>query len=625
VWSAPDWGGRDGGATARTAPTGGKGREQLPARVSDDVVAEVKRAADIVDIVSRYVTLKKAGKTFKACCPFHAEKTPSFIVNPERQMFKCFGCGKAGDVFSFVGEHERVDFLEAVRIVAGAVGVALPERWDRRRGGSGASQEVKGRLYELHAWAARFFAKQFAEAPEGARAREYMAKRGFARDTLEGWSIGYAPESWDALGRAARAAGYTDKELAASGLVVPREGGNGHYDRFRNRVMFPIADVQGRVIAFGARALAEGEVKYINSPETPLFSKSRCLYGLDKAKQAAIDGHRIMITEGYTDTLMCHQCGVPWAVATLGTALTRDHITLIRRYAERVILLFDADAAGEAAVDRSLEVFADADLDVRVPALKAGMDPCDFLLSDGAAAFVERLDAAAGLFDVKLDMACRRHDMGTSDGRARAVDEMLGVVAQMSNVTKADLLTNAIARRVGADPEAVRRRLAALRKPARRASRTAEEAPAAGPELDPVERGILRCVLASGELVPCVLARASLDDFQDSRIRRILDQCVALHDREGEVDPALLSATLQDRELAGIVADLALSSGSEGKWERELQDCLTRLAARKQRGEHQRLKERAAGADPEAQAALMEHYRELHRRRAARLTGIATE
>ncbi len=568
--------------------------------------------------------LKKAGKTFKALCPFHAEKTPSFTVNPERQMFKCFGCGKAGDVFSFVAEHERVDFLDAVRIVASAVGVAMPERWDRRGGGGGASKELKGRLYELHTWATGFFAKQFAQAPEASVAREYMAKRGFTQETLATWGIGYAPDSWEAFGRAARTAGYNDKELAASGLVVTREEGQGHYDRFRYRVMFPIRDVQGRVIGFGARALKDGEVKYINSPETPLFSKSRCLYGLDKARDPVIHGHRIMITEGYTDTLMCHQCGVPWAVATLGTALTRDHVGLIRRYAETVVLLFDADAAGEAAVDRSLEVFADADLDVRVPALKEGMDPCDFLLAEGAGPFVERLDAAKGLFDVKLDLACRRHNMATSDGRARAVDEMLAVAAQVSNPTKADLLTQAIARRVGADQDAVRRRLAGLRKPQRRAApgpAGAGGASAKEPELNPLERSILRCVLAKGELIPCVLARVTLEDFEDTRVRSILEQCVSLYDREGEIDPALVSAALQDRELATVVADLAMSCSDDGNWEKELQDCLARLAARKQRGEYQRLKERAASADPEALAAVLE----LHRRRAGRPAVVAAK
>jgi len=588
----------------------------LPARISDDIVSQVKRSADIVDVVGRYVALKKAGKSFKALCPFHAEKTPSFIVNPERQFFKCFGCGKSGDVFSFVGEHERVDFPEAVRIVAAAVGVPIPEKWERRAGG--ASRGLKARLYDLHAWAARFYARLFAQAPEAEAARAYMAKRGFDPATLEAWRIGYAPDSWDALGRAARAAGYTDAELVASGLVVPREGGNGHYDRFRQRVLFPIADPQGRVIAFGGRALADGEVKYINSPETPLFSKSRCLYGLGKARDAVIKGRRILVTEGYTDTLMCHQHGIAWAVATLGTALTRDHVGLLRRYADTVILLFDADAAGEAAVDRSLEVFADSDLDVRVPALTEGMDPCEFLSAEGPAAFVERLDAAKDLFEVKMDLACRRHDMATTTGRARAADEMLRAVVQVSNPTKADILTDTVARRVGADREAVRRRLAALRKAARRAARSAP-AQAPAPDLDPVEKGILRCVLAANELVPSVLAHATLDDFRDGRVRKILEQCVNLYDREGEIDPAMLCALLQDNELSAIIADMVMTLGDNGNWERSLHDCLERLEARKKEADYQRLKERALRADLDALAAIQE----LHRRRAGPPKGAA--
>lgn len=592
-----------------------RGETRLPGRISDDILAAVKRSADIVDIVSRYVTVKKAGRTFKALCPFHAEKTPSFIVNPERQMFKCFGCGKAGDVFSFVAEHERVDFPEAVRIVAAAVGVAIPETSGRRGEDSGVSHDVKSRLYDLHTWAARFYARQFAQAPEAEGARRYMGQRGFEPETLEAWRIGYAPDSWDALGRAARAAGYTDQELVASGLAIAREGGKGHYDRFRNRVMFPISDVQGRVIAFGARTLADSEVKYINSPETPLFSKSRSLYGLDKARDAAIKGRRILVTEGYTDTLMCHQKGIAWAVATLGTALTREHITLLRRYADTVILLFDADAAGEAAVDRSLEVFADADLSVRVPALTAGMDPCDFLVAEGAEAFVARLEAARDLFEVKVDLACAHHDMGTTDGRARAVDEVLRVVAQVTNATKADLLTETIATRARVDREAVRRRLAALHRAQRRG--TQKQEPVRTQEFDWAELWILRHVLAANELIPCVLARVGPESFGDSRLRRIFEQCVLLYDQEGEVHPAMLSSTLQDRELSAIIATLDFEGGG-GKAEKSVQDCLDRLEARQQRAEYELLKEQARGADPSALAAIQQ----LHRRRAGRPSGV---
>jgi DNA primase len=612
----------------------------LPGRISEDILAEVKRSADIVDIISRYVTVKKAGRSFKALCPFHTEKTPSFIVNPERQLFRCFGCGKAGDVFSFVAEHERVDFPEAVRIVASAVGISIPDNWGRK---GAVPTELKTRLYELHTWATRFFAGQLAEAPGGEKAREYLAKRHFDKAILEDWGVGYAADSWDALLKAAQSAGYTEKELATSGLVVRREGGEGCYDRFRNRVVFPIRDVQGRAIAFGARTLGEDEVKYINSPETPLFSKGRCLYGLDKARNAVISGRRVMITEGYTDTLMCHQMGIPWAVATLGTALTRDHVALLRRYADTVVLLFDADKAGEAAADRSVEVFAgegdeavpgvrhdgaidqnlaavfDASLEVKVATTDAGSDPCDFLLSHGPEEFVRRVEAARDLFEVKLDLTCRKHNMASSDGRARAVDEALRVIAQIGNTAKADLLTEAIAKRVGADRDAVRRRLGALRKPARKTA--GKPAGTKAPEMDPVERGVLCSVLARGELVPCVLSRASLEDFQDTRVRRILEECVALYDREGEIDPAMLSAALQDGELAALVAQFSLSSQAGGNWEGMLQDCLDRLGARKQEAGYQRLKERAAGVDAAALAAIQEH----HRRRAGRATDGAAK
>jgi len=585
----------------------------LAGRIAVDVLAEVKRSADITDIVSRYLNLKKSGKNFKALCPFHAEKTPSFVVHPDRQFFRCYGCGKTGDVFAFVAEHERVDFPEAVRIVASAVGISVPERWGR---GSGASKELKTRLYKLHAWAARFFVRQLAEGARGAKAREYLAARHFDKETLEAWSIGFAPDSWEALGNAALSAGFTDNELKASGLVIPRESGEGYYDRFRNRIVFPIRDVQGRVIAYGARALGESEVKYLNSPETPLFSKGRGLYGLDKARDAIIKERRVIVTEGYTDTLMCHQKGITWAVATLGTALTRDHVGLLRRYADQVVLLFDADAAGEGAVDRSLEVFADADIDVRAATLEAGSDPCEFLLAHGAEAFLERIDAARDLFAVKLDLACRKHDMATTNGRARAIDEALRTVALVSDAAKADLLTEAIAKRVGVDRDAVRRRLSALRK-ARR-STTSQASREQPPALDPVEGGILAAVLRSSELVPCVLARASLEDFQDARVRRILEQCIDLYDREGDIDHAELTAALQDTELAGIVAEIATSSADEGNWEQWLQDCLDRLEQRKVGARLRQLREEASRSgteyDREALAAIFEH----HRRRAGR-------
>jgi len=609
-----DWGERRGFIRRPGRP----GKSRLAGFISEGVLAEVKRSADIVDIVSRYVALKKSGRSFKGLCPFHTEKTPSFIVNPERQTFRCFGCGKSGDVFSFVAEHERVEFPEAVRIVASAVGVSVP---DARGNGGGASKELKTRLYELHAWAARFFVHQLADETAGGRARDYLAARHFEKETLEAWSLGFALDSWEALGKAARKAGFTDRELLAAGLVIAREGSQGYYDRFRNRVVFPIRDNQGRVIAFGARTLADSEVKYLNSPETPLFSKGRCLFGLDRARDAIIEEKRVIVTEGYTDTMMCHQKGIPIAVATLGTALTHEHIGVLRRYADTVVLLFDADAAGEKAVDRSLEVLADAEIGAQVATTAEGTDPCDYLIEAGPEAFRERLNAARDLFAVKLELASAKHDIATSDGRAKAIDEVLQIVGLVSNPARADLMLLAVASHMKVDLDAVRRRLTAFRKAPRKSG--PDEAKVAAPELDPVERGILSAVLASNELVPCVLAKASLEDFQDARVRRIFEQCVALYDREGVIDHSELIATLQDKELSGIVADISSSAPERGNWEKWLQDCLDRLEDRKRREELRRLKEQpVASADSaEKLAAIQEQIR----RRAGRSARAADD
>ncbi len=586
--------------------------DRLAGRIPDGVIENVKRAADIVDIVSRYVELKKAGRSFKGLCPFHQEKTPSFNVNPERQFFKCFGCGKAGDVFSFVVEQERVDFVEAVRIVAGFVGVTIPEPRGAR---GGPSKEFKTRLYQIHAWAADFFARWLNDKPDGEAARRYLASRHFEKGILEAWKVGFAPDSWDALSTAARRAGYSDAELLASGLVSKKENSSRFYDRFRNRVVFPIGDAQGRPIAFGARALGDSEVKYLNSPETPLFHKSRCLYGLDKARDAIIGSRRVIVTEGYTDTLMCHQRGIPTVVATLGTALTREHVRLLRRYADTVVLVFDADQAGENAVDRSLEVFVDADLDVRVATVAEGMDPCDFLVERGPEAFHERIGAAPDLFESKLDSVGRKHSLDTANGRARALDEILATIALVSNAAKADLLLQRAAKHLGVDEAAARRRLRALAARRRAPRREREQEPPREP-LPRDEGGVVRAILAAGELMPCVLERVSLDDFEDERVRRILEECIGLYDREGEIDPSELTARLQDAELAAIVADMVTDGLEHGNWERWLQDCLDRLEERKRRPGARRLRERATQDTGEVDRKALAAIYEQHRRRA---------
>ncbi|MEP7272099.1 MAG: DNA primase, partial [Acidobacteriota bacterium] len=314
---------------------------------------ELRGQADIVRIVSDYVTLKKRGANHIACCPFHQEKTPSFNVNPARQLFKCFGCGKAGDVFRFIMEIESASFPEAVRTVAEKSGVALPQMVENRD--AETKEQQRKELLEINRWATEFFENTLHEESQGRQALEYLAGRGINPETQRLFRLGYAPDSWDALSNHLRDRGVARPQIERSGLVTLRESGSGYYDRFRGRLIFPISDAQGRIIAFGGRTLGTGEPKYLNSPETVLYTKGQHLFGLTQSREDVRKRGYAILVEGYLDFLIPFQAGVTNLVASLGTALTDQQVRLLSRYARKIVVNFDPDAAGASATKRSLE------------------------------------------------------------------------------------------------------------------------------------------------------------------------------------------------------------------------------------------------------------------------------
>src|SRR5262245_11009136 len=319
-------------------------------RVAPEVLDEIRARVDLVDLVGAVVPLKRAGERWKGLCPFHQEKTPSFTVHPKLHLFHCFGCHAGGDAFEFLRRHDRLEFPEAVRLLAERAGVPLPGREGAREAGA------RDGLFQLMEWAARRFEAWLWEGPEAERARAYLDGRGIARETAQGFRLGYAPEGWDHLLGAARKDGHPVEALLGAGLVLPRQTGPGHYDRFRGRLIFPIADTQGRVIAFGGRGLAGEEPKYLNSPETSLYQKGQTLYALHLAREAMTGSRRALLVEGYVDCLMAHQHGLKETVAVLGTALTPAQLGLLGRYADEAILFFDADRAGQQAARRAEEL-----------------------------------------------------------------------------------------------------------------------------------------------------------------------------------------------------------------------------------------------------------------------------
>jgi DNA primase len=368
-------------------------------RISDDTVQRVAAASDIVDVIGSYLQLRRAGANWKGLCPFHHEKTPSFHVNPARQTFKCFGCGAGGTVFGFIMDYEKVDFPAAVRRLAARAGVQVAEESE----GDERQRGERDRLLALHRDAAAWFHENLMRQRFAGHAREYLKGRGVNGEIAARWRLGYAPDSWDALGDCLRERGYTAEEIRKSGLVIVKEGSSQFYDRFRNRVMFSICNDYGEVVGFSGRTLGDDPAKYVNSPETPLFTKGRMLFGLDKSKRAILAANEAVVCEGQLDLISAFEAGVQNVTAPQGTAFTAQQARLLRRFAESVVLCFDSDTAGRKAVERSLPALLSVGLAVRVARVPAGEDPDSLVRKQGAEALRKVVAEARDYFDDALD------------------------------------------------------------------------------------------------------------------------------------------------------------------------------------------------------------------------------
>ncbi|MCK4627537.1 MAG: DNA primase [Sedimentisphaerales bacterium] len=430
----------------------------------DNHIRQILQAVNIVEVVGNYVALKRHGREMLGLCPFHNDTRPSFNVSESKQIFKCFACGVGGDVIKFIMLREQMTFPEAVRFLAERAGVKLPERKTKN---SPDSAVDRNELEKLNRWAARFFRSQYDKTETGRIAREYVNDRQINEETARRFGLGWTPEGWDNLTKAAQEAGKPLDELALLGLLIKKDQG-GFYDRFRQRLMFPVIDALGRVIAFGGRTLADDPAKYVNSPESPLFNKSRTLYGLHAAKDSIIKERTAVIVEGYTDCLMAHQYELTNVVATLGTALTREHAQLLSRYADKIILVFDSDTAGQKAADRAIEVFFSQQTEVKLVTLPAGLDPCDFLKQhgdNGKEAFEDVVNNATEAMEYKWQMLQNTLEQADSvKGHQRAADEYLRMIAEMAAKENIDsisqgLVLNRVAKLLGVPSNEVYQRI----------------------------------------------------------------------------------------------------------------------------------------------------------------------
>lgn len=525
---------------------------------------EIRASIDIVDLVGRYVTLRRAGQSFKGLCPFHAERTPSFMVNPARRIFHCFGCGAGGDAFGFLMRQERLAFPEAVRALARQAGIPLPEE---RGDGESAREE----LYRVMDLAARFYVGELW-GPAGARARRYLEERGVDPEVARRFGLGFAPEGWENLLGALKGQGVSEALAVAAGLAVPREGRAGAYDRFRGRLLFTIRDLQGRPVAFGGRALGDEQPKYLNSPETPLYTKGNLLYGADLARPAIQQKNRALLVEGYVDCLMAHQHGFTETVAALGTAFTPAQLALLRRYTGEVVTFFDADAAGARAAERAEELLeptgqglawgvnraggfaSPGALRVRVAVLPSGHDPDTFLRAEGAAALEALVAGARSLLSYALERALTDSE-GATGARARTTGFARAalLLAKVTDAEEATALSREAAVRLGVDPTQLWIEAQRLATSLRRAPTPARPAPPAAPPA--VERDLVGLLLRTPEARARLLPL--LDEEADLTHPALRAVVTALRARPG-AEPESLLGDLAAEEAREALAALLI-------------------------------------------------------------------
>jgi DNA primase len=552
----------------------------------------VKQQADIVRVIGEYVRLKKSGQNFSGLCPFHQEKTPSFNVHPVKQIYHCFGCGVGGDVFKFVMELEKCTFPEAIRTVAEKCGIAIPKPRERSPEERRENQQ-RSALVDMHREAAAFFARQLHESPEGKVAYAYLEDRGLNREAMIKFGLGFAPSSGDALLRFLKQK-YPENLLEVSGLLSREQSGR-FFDRFRRRIMFPIANESAKVIAFGGRAMGDDMPKYLNSPETPIYSKSNVLYHLDRAKEALRQNDFGVLVEGYMDAIAVARAGIVNVIASCGTSLADPQIKLLGRFTRRVIVNYDPDTAGQAATERSLTLLLEKEFDVRVLALPRGSDPDKFLKEQGAEAYKKLLMQAPPYLDYLIGRA-KLMDRSTANGRVQALNFLMPYVQRLPNRLLRSEWATRIASELHVDEPVLRE---ALRRAAtERRSEVKPKAELLGPSVKGAERRLIHMLAdANGFREKLAHEIVSSGLHRGLETEKIFDLLIA---KSGEPsDPSTFAEALDERDRR-VLFEIFFESFSEHTWE-EAESCLGVLRSRRVEQELAELQKQLESKPPTAE------------------------
>lgn len=550
--------------------------------IPEDKVLEIKNAADIVEVVSESVLLKKTGKNYVGLCPFHSEKTPSFTVSPQKQIFYCFGCAAGGNVFSFIMKRDGISFPEAARILSKQYGINVPVKTMSKE--QKMLRSERENLFAVNKQAMDFFYNNLFSAPSGKQAVLYLKKRGISQETMELFRLGYAPEGWNNINNFFQKKKIPLDIVEKAGLIVKREKKDGFYDRFRNRIIFPIFNVNMHVIGFGGRVLGDDLPKYLNSPETPIYNKSSSLYGLHRARQKCRETETVYIVEGYFDLLALHQNGIQNSVATLGTSITTDHVHILRNVIGKdghVVLVFDSDDAGMKAALRSLGIFMNAEVNANIMLLPSGHDPDSYLFEFGYESFFDIAKSAKSLISFLIDALIEKFGL-TVEGKIRVISEMRETLASIDDSVARSLYIKELAERVGIEETAVLEKVRELsfrnrsstkkdafsnnefvRNHRKNGFQKADKRKSFHGRWVKLEQQIISMMLQFPPILSEIGERGILDLFDDSRLKAIGDLILAQQDCS-DINIVDVINLIEDNEEKGIVASMAFG---ENKWD----------------------------------------------------------
>ncbi len=593
----------------------------IPQGIPEDIIDEIRQRTDLVSLIEDYLTLERRGKNMVGLCPFHNEKTPSFTVSPEKQLFHCFGCGASGNVFSLIMQLENLSFPEAARYLARKAGINIPKPKEDNT----ARDTQKENIYNINLLAARFYAFCLTETESGKKALEYLLKRGITEKTIELFKLGYAPAEWTGFFNFARKKGISQDLMVKAGLVSPGKDSS-CYDRFRNRIMFPIFNISGKVAGFGGRTLEEGEKrgpKYLNSPETAVFDKSSILYGLHLARDEIRREKKALVMEGYTDVITAYQSGIKNAVASLGTALSTNQGRLLRYQSETVVTAYDSDSAGEAATWRGLSVLQSSGCLVQVVEMPPGTDPDGFIRSHGAAAFTKLVDEARPLMEYRLQQMKKHFDLGSDRGRINYLDELMPILLTAVNRVEQDYYLKRAAEELGVNEESLR---SELKKRRSRGNRHASGAINGQPlqrkkvNILPAEKILISLMLQSKDIAELGRNYLQTDYFTDQKARDLVEQLWHL----ASVDKVLCAEKLinhfDDEEVRVLITELATDPSLQDLQvqtaKRMAEDCIRQLLQTWEEKEKRELQKKIreleeAGLQENIAELLLEHQQRL--------------